>query len=74
MVNLMVRQHVIAPRAGGTAFFGHKVMSAKISRRKGKLELMSGVRHWSFTSVQIVVAWHFGVGYKRTKQARLELL
>jgi hypothetical protein len=74
MASLMVRPHVIAPHAGGTEFFGHTVMLTRISKRKEKQKLMSGARHLSFTSVQTVAAWHFGVGFKRTNQAKLELL
>ena len=74
MVIPMAPQHAIAPHAGGTAYFGHTVMLMKISKRKGKQNLLSGARHWRFTSVQTVAVWHFGVGYKRTKQARLESL
>ena len=70
----MAPPHAIAPHAGGTAFFGHTVMLMKISKRKVKQKLMSGARHWRFTSVQTVAAWYFGVDYKGTKQARLELL
>ena len=39
-------------------------------KTQGETKAMSGARHLSFTSVQTVAAWHFGVGYKRMKQVK----
>jgi len=61
---------VIAQLAEGMVFFGHTVMSMRISNRKGKQELMSGARHYSITSAKTVDVWLSGVGFKKMKQVK----
>jgi hypothetical protein len=75
MASLMAPLPVIARHVEGTELCGRTAMSMKTSEHKVKLVPMFGTMPYlHFTSAPSADAWHFGVGYERTKQAKLELL
>lgn len=75
MASPMARLPAIARHVEGTELCGRKAMSMKTSGRKVKPEPMFGTMlYLNFTFAPNAVAWHFGVGLVRTKQAKLELL